>query len=96
MVLTCWLTTCKPCLSTYVKQSHGAQSVRRTLARLPAHACRLVQVMDFGWVQFTEAKILSEYIKTDAYKMEVSRQCTRSALNGMFEKPVGRSACIAG
>ena len=32
----------------------------------------LVQVMDFGWVQFTEAKILSEYIKTDAYKMEVS------------------------
>lgn len=29
------------------------------------------QVMDFGWVQFTEAKILAEFIKTDAYKMEV-------------------------
>ena len=28
--------------------------------------------MDFGYPQFTEAKILSEYIKTDAYKMEVS------------------------
>ena len=30
-----------------------------------------VQVMDYGFPQFTEAKILSEYIKTDAYKMEV-------------------------
>ena len=28
--------------------------------------------MDYGFPQFTEAKILSEYIKTDAYKMEVS------------------------
>ena len=27
--------------------------------------------MDHGFPQFTEAKILSEYIKTDAYKMEV-------------------------
>ena len=27
--------------------------------------------MDYGFPQFTEAKILSEYIKTDAYKMEV-------------------------
>ena len=40
----------------------------------------LAQVMDFGYPQFTEAKILSEYIKTDAYKMEVglaltSRSC---------------------
>ena len=31
-----------------------------------------LQVMDFGYPQFTEAKILSEYIKTDAYKMAVS------------------------
>uniref|UniRef100_A0A7S0RQ82 MHD domain-containing protein n=1 Tax=Chlamydomonas leiostraca TaxID=1034604 RepID=A0A7S0RQ82_9CHLO len=30
----------------------------------------LDEVMDFGYPQFTEAKILSEYIKTDAYKME--------------------------
>ncbi len=30
-----------------------------------------VQVMDFGYPQFTEAKILSEFIKTDAHKMEV-------------------------
>jgi hypothetical protein len=27
--------------------------------------------MDYGYPQFTEAKILSEYIKTDAYAMEV-------------------------
>ena len=32
------------------------------------------QVMDFGYPQFTEAKILSEYIKTDAHKMEVSME----------------------
>ena len=31
-----------------------------------------VQVMDFGYPQFTEAKILSEFIKTDAHKMEVT------------------------
>ena len=30
--------------------------------------------MDFGYPQFTEAKILSEFIKTDAYKMEVQFQ----------------------
>jgi hypothetical protein len=27
--------------------------------------------MDYGYPQFTEARILSEYIKTDAYRMEV-------------------------
>ncbi len=31
-----------------------------------------VQVMDYGYPQFTEAKILSEFIKTDAHKMEVT------------------------
>ena len=34
----------------------------------------VLQVMDFGYPQFTEAKILSEYIKTDAHKMEVSME----------------------
>jgi hypothetical protein len=28
--------------------------------------------MDYGWPQFTEARILSEYIKTDAHRMEVA------------------------
>lgn len=36
----------------------------------------LVQVMDHGYPQFTEAKILSEFIKTDAHKMEVRMCCT--------------------
>ena len=41
-----------------------------------------LQVMDFGYPQFTEAKILSEFIKTDAHKMEVSfvhSNCTADA-----------------
>ena len=33
--------------------------------------CVCWQVMDFGYPQFTEAKILSEYINKDAHKMEV-------------------------
>ncbi|EFJ52801.1 hypothetical protein VOLCADRAFT_108841 [Volvox carteri f. nagariensis] len=32
----------------------------------------LDEVMDFGYPQFTEAKILAEYIKTDAYRMEAT------------------------
>lgn len=35
------------------------------------HGVLATQVMDYGYPQFTEAKILSEYIKTDAHKMEV-------------------------
>ena len=46
------------------KQLQRRHSIPRCAARL--------QVMDYGFPQFTEAKILSEYIKTDAYKMEVS------------------------
>ena len=34
--------------------------------------CDLIQVMDFGYPQFTEGKILSEFIKTDAHRMEVT------------------------
>ncbi|KAL6756488.1 Mu1-adaptin [Haematococcus lacustris] len=32
----------------------------------------LDEVMDYGFPQFTEAKILNEFIKTDAYKMETA------------------------
>ncbi|CAD6245125.1 unnamed protein product [Miscanthus lutarioriparius] len=32
----------------------------------------LDEMMDFGHPQYMEAKILSEFIKTDAYKMEVT------------------------
>ena len=31
-----------------------------------------MQVMDYGYPQFTEAQILAEFIKTDAHKMEAS------------------------
>ena len=30
-----------------------------------------MQVMDYGYPQFTEAQILAEFIKTDAHRMEV-------------------------
>ena len=32
----------------------------------------LDEMMDFGFPQFIEATILSEFIKTDAYRMEVT------------------------
>ena len=35
-----------------------------------AHTRARAQVMDYGYPQFTEAQILSEFIKTDAYAME--------------------------
>ena len=44
--------------------------------------CSTTQVMDFGYPQFTEAKILSEYIKTDAHKMEV-RACLVAGVSTM-------------
>jgi hypothetical protein len=36
-----------------------------------ALAFALLQVMDYGYPQFTEAQILQEFIKTDSYRMEV-------------------------
>jgi len=33
----------------------------------------LDEMMDFGHPQYTEAKILSEFVKTDAYRMEVTQ-----------------------
>ena len=38
--------------------------------------------MDYGYPQFTEAQILAEYIKTDAYKMEVSHCSVVGSLPG--------------
>ena len=40
--------------------------------------------MDFGYPQFTEAKILSEYIKTDAHKMEVSKRLSTHGVQGVM------------
>ena len=44
-----------------------------------------MQVMDFGYPQFTEAKILSEYIKTDAHKMEVKYGCCKRHADSVYE-----------
>jgi hypothetical protein len=42
----------------------------------------LLQVMDYGYPQFTEAPILQEFIKTDSYRMEVRKQQAGSAVAG--------------
>jgi hypothetical protein len=45
--------------------------MRCSLRPLAAAAVALLQVMDYGYPQFTEAQILQEFIKTDSYRMEV-------------------------
>ena len=48
-----------------------------------------LQVMDFGYPQFTEAKILSEFIKTDAYKMEVQARPPMAVTNAVSWRSEG-------
>uniref|UniRef100_A0A2P2KDK9 Clathrin coat assembly protein ap-1 n=1 Tax=Rhizophora mucronata TaxID=61149 RepID=A0A2P2KDK9_RHIMU len=43
----------------------------------------LDEIMDFGFPQFTEAKILSEFIKTDAYRMEVTQRPPMAVTNAV-------------
>ena len=43
----------------------------------------LDEMMDFGYPQFTEAMILSEFIKTDAYKMEVTQRPPMAVTNAV-------------
>lgn len=45
--------------------------------------------MDFGYPQFTEAKILSEFIKTDAYKMEVQARPPMAVTNAVSWRSEG-------
>lgn len=46
-----------------------------------------VQVMDYGYPQFTEAQILQEFIKTDSYRMEVrSSSCVQRARGSSCEQ----------
>ncbi|KAL0040830.1 hypothetical protein WJX79_006774 [Trebouxia sp. C0005] len=49
----------------------------------------LDEVMDFGYPQFTEAKILSEYIKTDAHKMEVAVKPPMAVTNAVSWRSEG-------
>ncbi|KAL5081471.1 hypothetical protein RYX36_009892, partial [Vicia faba] len=43
----------------------------------------LDEIMDFGYPQYTEAKILSEFIKTDAYRMEVNQRPPMAVTNAV-------------
>ncbi|KAK0586678.1 hypothetical protein LWI29_010572 [Acer saccharum] len=49
----------------------------------------LDEIMDFGFPQFTEAKILSEFIKTDAYKMEVTQRPPMAVTNAVSWRSEG-------
>ncbi|CAI0447512.1 unnamed protein product [Linum tenue] len=49
----------------------------------------LDEIMDFGFPQFTEAKILSEFIKTDAYKMEVAQRPPMAVTNAVSWRSEG-------
>ncbi|CAD7702756.1 unnamed protein product [Ostreobium quekettii] len=49
----------------------------------------LDEVMDYGYPQFTEAKILSEYIKTDAHKIEVQVKPPMAVTNAISWRSEG-------
>lgn len=49
----------------------------------------LDEVMDYGYPQFTEAKILTEYIKTDAYKMAVQARPPMAVTNAVSWRTEG-------
>ena len=46
-------------------------------------------MMDFGFPQYTEAKILSEFIKTDAYRMEVTQRPPMAVTNAVSWRSEG-------
>ncbi|KAF6157456.1 hypothetical protein GIB67_004394 [Kingdonia uniflora] len=49
----------------------------------------LDEMMDFGYPQYTEAKILGEFIKTDAYKMEVNQRPPMAVTNAVSWRSEG-------
>ncbi|KAL6618861.1 hypothetical protein ACP70R_034000 [Stipagrostis hirtigluma subsp. patula] len=49
----------------------------------------LDEMMDFGYPQYTEAMILSEFIKTDAYKMEVTQRPPMAVTNAVSWRSEG-------
>ncbi|GMH20741.1 hypothetical protein Nepgr_022583 [Nepenthes gracilis] len=51
----------------------------------------LDEIMDFGYPQYTEAKILSEFIKTDAYRMEVIQRPPMAVTNAVSWRSEGIS-----
>jgi AP-1 complex subunit mu len=49
----------------------------------------LDEIMDFGYPQFTEAKILSEFIKTDAHRMAVQARPPMAVTNAVSWRQEG-------
>ncbi|CAI0390377.1 unnamed protein product [Linum tenue] len=49
----------------------------------------LDEMMDFGYPQYTEAKILSEFIKTDAYRMETTQRPPMAVTNAVSWRSEG-------
>ncbi|XP_057951358.1 AP-1 complex subunit mu-2-like isoform X1 [Malania oleifera] len=49
----------------------------------------LDEMMDFGYPQYTEAQILSEFIKTDAYRMEVTQRPPMAVTNAVSWRSEG-------
>lgn len=49
----------------------------------------LDEMMDFGYPQYTEANILSEFIKTDAYRMEVTQRPPMAVTNAVSWRSEG-------
>ncbi|KAK8627429.1 hypothetical protein V6N13_135041 [Hibiscus sabdariffa] len=49
----------------------------------------LDEIMDFGYPQYTEAKILSEFIKTDAYRMEAGQRPPMAVTNAVSWRSEG-------
>ena len=49
----------------------------------------LDEVMDFGYPQFTEAKILSEFIKTDAHRLAVQARPPMAVTNAVSWRQEG-------
>lgn len=46
-------------------------------------------MMDFGYPQYTEAKILSEFIKIDAYRMEATQRPPMAVTNAVSWRSEG-------
>ncbi|XP_020270598.1 LOW QUALITY PROTEIN: AP-1 complex subunit mu-2-like [Asparagus officinalis] len=49
----------------------------------------LDEMMDYGYPQYTEARILSEFIKTDAYRMEVTQRPPMAVTNAVSWRSEG-------
>lgn len=49
----------------------------------------LDEIMDFGFPQYTEARILSEFIKTDAFRMEVAQRPPMAVTNAVSWRSEG-------